>query len=82
MSYMKTATVREVQHDLKKVLSWVEDGEEVRVTRRAKVIARLLPPDAVLVEPPDFLARAKSIWTKQPKGLFLSQIVAEERGDR
>jgi antitoxin (DNA-binding transcriptional repressor) of toxin-antitoxin stability system len=28
---MKTATIREMQHNLSEVLSWVERGEEVQV---------------------------------------------------
>ncbi len=28
------------------LLDWVEDGEEVQITRRGKVVARLVPPEA------------------------------------
>ena len=31
---MKTASVRDVQHHLSRVLAWVEQGEEVQITRR------------------------------------------------
>ena len=47
MLHMKTATVRQVQHNLSEVLSWVEQGEEVRVLRRKQVVARLLPPEPI-----------------------------------
>lgn len=79
---MKTASVREIQHNLAEVLSWVENGEEVRVVRRKKVVARLLPPEPAAVPTPDFLGRAQAIWGKKPRGKKLSEIVSEGRGER
>jgi antitoxin (DNA-binding transcriptional repressor) of toxin-antitoxin stability system len=79
---MKTATVREVQHHLSDVLAWVENGEEVRVLRRKKVVARILPPEPVVVAAPDFVARAKDVWGGRPRGKRLSEIVSESRGRR
>ena len=37
---MKTASVRDVQHHLSKVLAWVEKGEEVQITRPNKPVAK------------------------------------------
>jgi antitoxin (DNA-binding transcriptional repressor) of toxin-antitoxin stability system len=79
---MKTASVRQIQHHLTEVLSWVEQGQEVLVFRRKQLVARLLPPIPESVESPDFLARARSIWGKQPRGARLSEIVSEARGKR
>jgi antitoxin (DNA-binding transcriptional repressor) of toxin-antitoxin stability system len=79
---MKTATIREMQHNLSEVLSWVERGEEVQVLRRNKVVARLLPPGPVPSQSPDFVARARAIWGEDPAGSALSAIVSESRGDR
>jgi prevent-host-death family protein len=36
---MKTATIRDMRHKLTEVLGWVEDGEEVRITKRGKIVA-------------------------------------------
>jgi antitoxin (DNA-binding transcriptional repressor) of toxin-antitoxin stability system len=82
MSSMKTATVRQVQHNLKGVLAWVEDGEEVQVLRRKKVIARLLPPEPRLATVPDFVGRARAVWGAKPPGAPLSHLVSESRGER
>ena len=81
---MKTANVRMVQHNLAKVLDWVRDGEEVQVTRRREVVAKIVPcPDTRrAVEHPDFVARAKRIWGPRPKGTALSETVREDREDR
>lgn len=43
MCYMKTATVRELRNHYTDVLGWIDAGEDVLITRRGKVIARLSP---------------------------------------
>jgi prevent-host-death family protein len=40
---MKTASVREVQHNLARVLEMVSRGQEIAVTKRGRVIARIVP---------------------------------------
>jgi antitoxin (DNA-binding transcriptional repressor) of toxin-antitoxin stability system len=40
---MKTATVRELRNQYRQVLGWVEAGEEVKISKRGVVIARLVP---------------------------------------
>jgi antitoxin (DNA-binding transcriptional repressor) of toxin-antitoxin stability system len=79
---MKKATIREIQHNLSEVLSWVERGEEVQVLRRNKVVARLLPPGPAPAESPDFVGRARAIWGEEPRGSALSAIASEARGER
>ncbi len=82
LSNMKTASVRQIQHNLAEVLSWVEQGQEVQVFRRKKLVARLIPPDPKTAASPDFLARAEGVWGKKPRGKRLSVVVSEARGDR
>lgn len=85
MFHMKSASIREVQHHFRKVLAWVENGEEVLVTRRNKTVARLIPsaPDVPPEVPlPDFAARARAIWGDRPKGRSLSAEILAEREDR
>lgn len=85
MLNMKTATVRDVQHHFGKVLAWVENGEEVQITRRSKTVARLVPSSATSPHPvplPDFAARARSIWGAQAKACALSKTILSEREER
>jgi len=82
MFNMKATTVRNVQHNLAEVLSWVERGEEVLVYRRKKLVARLLPPVPERAETPDFVARARGVWGDEPRGERLSEIASHARGDR
>ena len=60
---MKTATVRQLRHDFGSVLAWLEEGEEVEIKKRGKVVARMTPPrprKGGKVQWPDILARLKS----------------------
>lgn len=36
----------EAKSKLGQLLDWVEDGEEIVITRRGKIVARLVPPRA------------------------------------
>ena len=56
--------MRELQQNLKKVIARVERGETVELTRRRRVVARLVPAaEARPVPPwPDLEARARSIF--------------------
>ena len=43
---MKSTTVRELRNNYSRVLKWVAKGEEVEVTRRGKIVAKVVPPAA------------------------------------
>ncbi len=43
---MKAATVRELRNHYTTVMKWIEAGEEVKISKRGKVIARLVPEKA------------------------------------
>ena len=52
---MKTTTVRELRNNYARVLHWVASGQEVQVTRRGKIVAKVVPAAAP--------AGAKVDWT-------------------
>lgn len=81
---MKRATIRQVQHRLSEVMKWVEDGEEVVILRRNRVVARIVPPGRASGPPewPDFTGRARRIWGTRVRGKRLSRIIAEGREKR
>lgn len=60
---MKTASIRQIRHDLNTVLDWVEAGEKVEISKRGKVVALLSPPEAPKprrsAKRPDFATRLK-----------------------
>lgn len=62
---MKTASVRELRSEFPKLLAWVDAGEEVVITKRRKVVAKLSPAtdsSESKAPPPDFAARRQKIF--------------------
>jgi prevent-host-death family protein len=43
---MKTTTVRALRNDYAKLLRRVETGEEISISRRGRIVARLVPADS------------------------------------
>ena len=61
---MKTATVADLRNNFRRVSALIDNGESVNITRRGRVVARLVPPVAKpkkLVKP-DIMARLKEVW--------------------
>ena len=85
---MESATIREVQHNLAAYVRRVENGEEIEIRRRNKVVARLVAGgDAALAtRKVDWAAvgewRRKLWGGKKAPGKPTSEIVYESRGDR
>jgi len=80
---MKTATIRQVRHDFGTVLDWVQEGEQVRISKRGKIVALLSPPPAPKPRKPkkrpDFAARLKRIYGDK---VLQGNIIVEERESR
>ncbi|MBA4387424.1 MAG: hypothetical protein C0404_05545 [Verrucomicrobia bacterium] len=72
-----------MHNNLGVVLSWVANGEEVLVSRRKKVVARILPaPGRARVAMPDFVGRLRKIYPRAVRGTAASAIIDEGRGAR
>lgn len=80
---MKTATIRQIRHDFGTVLNWVEEGEQVEVSKRGKIVALITPPPAPkparAKKRPDFAARLKRIYGDK---VLSGNIIVEERNSR
>jgi prevent-host-death family protein len=79
---MRKASVAEVQHNFNSVLKFVEQGEKVLLTRRNKVIAKIVPVyDIENDDWPSFYERAEEMFgeieSKNP-----SQIILDDREER
>lgn len=62
---MKTITMRELLHNSASVLRLVEHGGTVRLTRRGRPVARLVPepePAARKLVKVDFMKQLKATW--------------------
>ncbi len=83
LTHMRTATIREAQHNLPSILRSVSRGEVIEITRRNRVVARLVPAAPRPVGGlPDFVARARAMWGRRPHGKPTSEIVIEARAER
>jgi prevent-host-death family protein len=61
---MKTATVADLRNHFPKIAAWLAAGEQVRVTRRGKPVAKIVPDRGEETAPvrPDFAARRKALF--------------------
>ena len=77
---MKTATLRDLRYNFDHIATLLQEGEEIRITKRKRVIARLLPPEPPAnPSRPNFAARLKEMWgdrVLEPTG---AELIAEER---
>ena len=79
---MRSTTVRELRNDYSKVLRWVAKGEEVQVTRRGKIVARVVPP-AVSSRKCDWPASAafnRPAWSRVLSAQESAAVLAESKG--
>jgi antitoxin (DNA-binding transcriptional repressor) of toxin-antitoxin stability system len=80
MHHMKKASVRDLRYRFSVVENLLREGHEIQITKRKRVIARLLPPEPVVpVQMPDFLGRIKKIFGKKRLKLSGAQQLAAER---
>jgi prevent-host-death family protein len=86
MQYMSRPSVsmRELQQNLKRVIARVERGETVELTRRRRVVARLVPARGERAVPPwpDLEARARSVMgDRLITDPSPSELVIRDRGE-
>jgi antitoxin (DNA-binding transcriptional repressor) of toxin-antitoxin stability system len=80
---MKKASVSELRYCFSAVEELLRDGEEVQITKRGRVIARLLPPERVApIVMPDFLGRMKKIFGEKRMKMSGAEQIALDRSDR
>ena len=80
---MKKASVRDLRYRFSKVENLLRDGEEIQITKRKRVIARLLPPKPKKpVKMPDFLGRMKKIFGNRRLRISGAEQLAKDREDR
>jgi antitoxin (DNA-binding transcriptional repressor) of toxin-antitoxin stability system len=83
MYHMKKASVRDLRYRFSVVEDLLRDGHEIQITKRKRVIARLLPPEpTVPVEMPDFLGRMKKIFGKKRMKVSGAKLIALDREER
>jgi len=81
MHHMKKASVRDLRYRFSVVEELLRDGKEVQITKRKRVIARLLPPETQTGHPelPDFRARHRKIFGKKKLKVSGAKLLAADR---
>ncbi|HEY6764052.1 MAG TPA: hypothetical protein VI386_04720 [Candidatus Sulfotelmatobacter sp.] len=78
---MKTASVRDLRYRFSEVEAQLRDGEPIAITKRKRVIARLVPERSVRRKPPDFMAMLKRIYGNKKTKVTGAELVAMQRSD-
>jgi antitoxin (DNA-binding transcriptional repressor) of toxin-antitoxin stability system len=76
---MKTANVGQLRHAFGEVMSLIDEGQQVEIVKKGKVIALLSPPPGRKprsFKMPDFAARRKRIFGDR---VLPGNIIAQER---
>lgn len=77
---MKQASVRDLRYAFKKIERLLHQGEEIQITKRRQVIARLVPESGQsAVAMPDFLARLRAIYGDRTLKVSGAELIAEDR---
>jgi prevent-host-death family protein len=80
---MKSTTVRELRNNYSKVLRWVARGEEVEVTRRGEVVAKVVPAATARHSEVDWTKSAglnRKPWSSTLTSGQSAAILAESQG--
>ena len=83
MLHMKTASIRDVQHNLAKILLWIGAGDSVTITKRNKPVAEIIPlSKKQKLERPDFQKRLRETFAHPIRGISNAELISEMREDR
>ncbi len=80
MHHMRKASVRDLRYRFREVEGLLREGQEIEITKRKRVIARLVPSKQVIpVRRPDFLARLMKMYGKKRLKVSGADLLAKER---
>jgi antitoxin (DNA-binding transcriptional repressor) of toxin-antitoxin stability system len=80
MYHMKTASVRDLRYAFKKIERLLRQGEEIQITKRRRVIARLVPETAEAAKKlPDFAARLRAIYGDKVLAVSGADLISADR---
>jgi antitoxin (DNA-binding transcriptional repressor) of toxin-antitoxin stability system len=82
MYHMKTASVRDLRYDFKKVERLLQQGNVIEITKRQKVIARLTPVGVERPPMPDFEARMRANYGDKVFEVSGADLISADREDR
>lgn len=79
MYHMKRATVRDLRYNFPKIEKMLRAGNDIQITKRNKVIARLSPESEKRPPMPDFLGRMREMFGDKIFEPSNAELIAEDR---
>jgi antitoxin (DNA-binding transcriptional repressor) of toxin-antitoxin stability system len=80
MYHMEKATVRDLRYNFRKIEELLRNGGEIQITKRKRVIARVLPPaEDAPFQAPDFAGQMREIFGKKKLKINSAKLLARER---
>jgi antitoxin (DNA-binding transcriptional repressor) of toxin-antitoxin stability system len=80
MYHMTKASVRDLRYDFKKIERLLLKGEEIQITKRRRVIARLVPEsEEVAKKMPDFESRVRKIYGDKVLAVSGADLISWDR---
>jgi antitoxin (DNA-binding transcriptional repressor) of toxin-antitoxin stability system len=79
MYHMKKASVRDLRYNFAEVEHLLRQGEEIQITKRRRVIAKLVPAPQGTALRPDFMARLREMYGNRILKMSGAKLLAEER---
>lgn len=80
MHHMRRASVRDLRYGFKKIERLLHQGEEIQITKRRRVIARLVPENTQsAAQMPDFLERLHTIYGDTMLEVSGAELIAQDR---
>ena len=77
---MTKASVGDLRYRFSKLEYLLRHGEEIQITKRNRVIARLVPQrEEKAIEIPDFMARLKKIYGDRKMKVTGAELIVEDR---
>lgn len=78
---MKKASIRDLRYKFTKIERMLHQGEEIQITKRRQVIARLVPEnDRQQTPTPDFRKRLRAIFGDRTLDVTGAALIAQDRG--
>ena len=80
MYHMKTASIRDLRYNFKNIEHLLRQGAEVQITKRRRVIARIVPekPEAPRVLP-DFMGQLRAIYGDRILEVSGAELIRQDR---
>ena len=78
--HMKSVSVRDLRYNFSAVERTLKQGDTIEVTKRRRVIAKLVPVAPAKPKIPDFMARLRRIYGDRKMKVSNAELIALDRG--